>query len=267
MQPFTDQLNRKISLPEFPPKKIVSLVPSITELLYDLGLEKEISGITKFCVHPGHAKKDKPIIGGTKNFHIEKIETLAPDLIIANKEENLKSQVDALQTKFPVWISDVESFVSAMQLIQGVGAVTGKDKEAAKLIQAIETAFSTIPVSGKKYRVTYLIWQNPLMTIGGDTFIQVMLEKAGLENVFKEKARYPEISVEDIRDSGTEILLLSSEPYPFGEKHVPYFQEALPGIKILLADGEMFSWYGSRMVAAAAYFKDLQKRISLLVKD
>lgn len=264
MKKFTDQLNREISFPTFPPQRIISLVPSITELLFDLGLEKSIVGVTKFCVHPEIARKEKIIIGGTKNVHIEKLKSLLPDLIIANKEENEKAQIAELEKKFPVWLSDVEDFASALKMIEQLGDITGAEKRAATMMHEIQAAFSSLESPTKKLKVTYLIWQNPLMTIGGDTFIQVMLEKVGFENVFRSEKRYPETTFEEILEKGTEVLILSSEPYPFGEKHVPTFQAALPGVKILLADGEMFSWYGSRMAKAANYFKKLQEQFSLL---
>ncbi|MEO8116402.1 MAG: helical backbone metal receptor [Bacteroidota bacterium] len=255
---FTDQMQRVVRLPVFPPRKIISLVPSITELLFDLGLDDQIAGVTKFCIHPKEKCKSKIIIGGTKNIHQERINEINPDLIIANKEENEKSQIKLLEKSFPVWMSDVDDFSEAIDMISKIGEITGKENPAQDIVRKIHTNFSKIVVPARKYKVAYLIWQKPYMTVGGDTFIHSMLQKAGFENVFKNEKRYPEISLENIVDRQTEILFLSTEPYPFKEKHTKEFERLLPGIKIILVDGEMFSWYGSRMMISTEYFMELQ---------
>lgn len=262
MKRFTDQMNREVILTEYPPRKIISLVPSITELLFQLGLEKQIAGVTKFCVHPKNACKNKIKIGGTKNIHIEKIKQMKPGLIIANKEENVKNQIECLEKLFPVWMSDVNDFNEAINMILQIGEITGTTKNAREIIQAIQTNFSKIIIPVRKIKVTYLIWQNPFMAVGGDTFIHSMLSKAGFENVFENENRYPEITLQNIMDKQTEILILSSEPYPFKEKHQKEFENLLPGINIILADGEMFSWYGSRMMSAAQYFREMQLQLN-----
>lgn len=255
---FTDQMQRDVVLPVFPPQKIISLVPSITELLFDLGLEDQIAGVTKFCIHPKEKCKSKIIIGGTKNIHQERINEINPDLIIANKEENEKSQIELLEKSFPVWMSDVDNFSEAIDMILKIGEITGKEKSAQEIVRDVHADFSKIILPARKYKVAYLIWQKPYMSVGGDTFIHSMLQNAGLENVFENEKRYPEISLENIVDHQTEILFLSSEPYPFKEKHKAAFEKLLPGIKIMLVDGEMFSWYGSRMMLSAKYFIQLQ---------
>ncbi len=255
---FKDQMQRELTLHIFPPRKIISLVPSITELLFDLGLDDQIAGITKFCIHPKEKCKSKIIIGGTKNIHHEKIKEIKPDLIIANKEENEKDQIELLEKLFPVWLSDVDDFPGAIDMIVKIGEITGKEKTAQNIVRKIHTNFSKIVMPVRKYKVAYLIWQKPFMTVGGDTFIHSMLQKAGFENVFKSENRYPEISLENIVDRQTEFLFLSTEPYPFKEKHTTEFERLLPGIKVILVDGEMFSWYGSRMMISADYFMELQ---------
>ena len=243
------------------PKRIVSLVPSQTELLAHLGLEKETIGITKFCVHPEEWFRTKTRIGGTKNVDIEKIISLNPDLILCNKEENKKEQVDILSEKFPVDMSDVCTYQDALQMITDVGLLTGKAEEAKELNYLINAEFEQLSQEIKKIRTAYLIWKDPYMTIGGDTFISDMMEKAGFENIYKERERYPEINISELTQLQPEVILLSSEPYPFKEKHIQEIQTFLPGVKILLADGEMFSWYGSRMLYAPRYFKELRKQI------
>lgn len=256
-----DQLGNIVGLKQFPPKRIVSLVPSQTELLHYLGLEEEVIGITKFCVHPQIWFSNKNRVGGTKNVDIEKIKSLQPDLIIANKEENVKEQIEQLQTVAPVWISDVNNFGDAISMIRSIGGLIAKETATEKLITEIELAFSKLQTTNYKLQTAYLIWRKPYMTIGGDTFISDMLRKCGLQNVFESENRYPEISVEAIKERGAKLILLSSEPYPFKEKHLEEIKLQIPGIKILMVDGEMFSWYGSRMIYAAQYFKELMNYI------
>ena len=243
------------------PKRIISLVPSQTELLHWLGLEDETIGITKFCVHPAEWFNSKPRVGGTKALDLEKITSLEPDLIIANKEENVKDQVEYLAEKFPVWITDVENLADSFTMISDIGSLTGKEKEAGRLNELIKNKFNNLfqinPINNLIPTV-YLIWNNPLMTVGGDSFISDMMEKAGFNNVFKKHRRYPETSIEEIKALGCKLLLLSSEPYPFSQKHADELQQYLPDVHILLADGEMFSWYGSRLLEAADYFIKLR---------
>lgn len=259
MKIFNDQMNREVVLPQYPPQKIISLVPSITELLFDLGLGDRVSGVTKFCVHPKEECKKKIIVGGTKNIHFEKIKQIGPDLVIANKEENEKSHIEILEKLYPVWMSDVNDFTGANDMILKIGDITGSLQSAINISHTIHSNFSKIRATERKYKVAYLIWQKPYMSVGGDTFIHSMLQQAGFDNVFENEKRYPEISLENIVAGKTDILLLASEPYPFNEKHKAEFEKHLPGIKIMLVDGEMFSWYGSRMMISAKYFMDLQK--------
>ena len=254
---FTDQMGRDIYL-EKTPRRIISLVPSQTELLYSLGLETEVVGITKFCVHPAEWLATKTRVGGTKQINIQTIKQLQPDLIIANKEENVKEQIEALASDYPVWISDVNNLNDALQMILSVGTITGKSTKAETLIATIENQFAKLKMPDIKPRVCYLIWQNPYMTVGGDTFISHMLQQAGFENIFAHQLRYPVITLEELSTMNYELLLLSSEPYPFSQKHIDELQPLLPGKKILLVDGELFSWYGSRLQYAPEYFRQLQ---------
>jgi ABC-type Fe3+-hydroxamate transport system substrate-binding protein len=263
---YTDQLNRKIELTS-PPKRIISLVPSQTELLYDLGLRDEVIGITKFCVHPEEWFRSKTRVGGTKKYDFGKIKALAPDLIIGNKEENEKEQIEELMKHYNVWMSDIYNLKDAFDMITRVGTMVGKQKESIELKLKIETKFNNFKfqVSGltpQQIRTAYFIWRDPYMVAGHDTFINEMLKLCGFENVFTEKeSRYPEISNEELIKADPKLILLSSEPYPFKEKHIAEIRQILPDAKILIVDGEIFSWYGSRLLKAPAYFTDLLKRI------
>ncbi len=259
---FTDQLNRKTNLPNTP-KRIVSMVPSQTELLHNLGLDMEVVGTTKFCVHPQSWFRNKTRIGGTKNVNIEKIASLNPDLIIANKEENEQSQIEALEKIAPVWISDIHNLQQALQMIESVGAMVNKKANAAKLINEIKAAFENFktPFTGEETKtVLYLIWHNPYMTAGSDTFISSMLGLCGLTNCVTE-TRYTNIDIEQIKALNPDFIFLSSEPFPFKPKHIEELQKELPAAKIEMVDGEMFSWYGSRLKLAPNYFEGLMKKL------
>jgi len=245
------------------PERIISLVPSQTELLYDLGLDREVVGITKFCVHPEIWFRSKTRIGGTKTLHLDQIKALQPDLIIANKEENTREQIEALQTFTTVYVSDILNIPDALHMIRSIGTLTGKTKVADKMAESISTRLNLLKkLNSAPKRVAYLIWKDPFMAAGKDTFIHDMLKTAGWNNVFEDQARYPETTIEDIRQRYPEVVLLSSEPYPFGEKHLKELQAALPETQLLLVDGEMFSWYGSRMLKAADYIAQIISKMN-----
>lgn len=253
---FTDQLQNTIFLAE-KPKRIISLVPSQTELLFDLGLENEVVGLTKFCIHPAGKVKSKTKIGGTKNFNFEAIDALQPDLIIGNKEENYQEGIEKLAQKYPVWMSDIFTLEGALEMIRKVGELTGKAESANVIVAEIEAGFIALPKPKAKISAAYFIWKDPYMAVGSNTFINDMLLRCGFENVFANAERYPEIGREMLQKSKPELILLSSEPYPFQEKHFQEFQELLMEAKIKIVDGEMFSWYGSRLLKAPAYFQQL----------
>jgi ABC-type Fe3+-hydroxamate transport system substrate-binding protein len=253
-------LNDTAQLP-YRPMRIISLVPSITELLHYLGLDMETIGVTKFCIHPAAWFRTKKNIGGTKNINIRRIKELEPDLIIANKEENVREQVEELAASYNVWLTDVNSIDDAHTMIKDIGTLTGKTAEAKKLVLDIKKEFGKLQPFKPVKKTAYLIWRNPYMTIGSGTFINDMLQYCGLENVFATQSRYPKITVTDLAQSGCDLLMLSSEPYPFKEKHIKELQQQLPGVKILLADGELFSWYGSRMLQLPQYLQNLLKTV------
>jgi ABC-type Fe3+-hydroxamate transport system substrate-binding protein len=255
MAAFVDQTGKTVFL-FTPPQRIISLVPSQTELLADLGLDEQVIGITKFCIHPEKWFRSKTRIGGTKSLNLERIHELQPDLIIANKEENIKEQVEELAGSFPVWVSDVNNLEDALAMISEIGSMTWTTATASKIIAGIRHSFKDLPAVSLR-KAAYLIWKDPYMTVGGDTFIDSMLHAAGFENVFGDKTRYPVVDVAAIQQSGCGFLFLSSEPYPFKQKHIDELQLQLPDVKIMLVDGEMFSWYGSRLLYAAEYFLSL----------
>ena len=263
MPVFKDQTGRTISIDKVP-QRIISLVPSQTELLFDLGLDKEVVGITKFCVHPDEWFRSKTRVGGTKQLKIDIIHQLQPDLIIANKEENVKEQIEELERHYPVWVSDVNNLDDAYAMIEQIGLITGKINKSKEIIGSIKKEFSRLqPISSPLGAggTAYLIWQNPYMTVGGDTFIHSMMTAAGFENIYSDKKRYPEISIAELQTANCKLLLLSSEPYPFKQKHAEEIKAQGFKGQVLLVDGEMFSWYGSRLQYAPAYFIKLLAEI------
>jgi ABC-type Fe3+-hydroxamate transport system substrate-binding protein len=200
-------------------------------------------------------------MGGTKTVDIGAIHQLKPDLIIANKEENVKEQIEELAASYPVWLTDVNNLADALQMIEDIGALTGRSEAANALTGNISTAFRDMPAIELPLKTAYLIWRSPYMAAGGNTFIDNMLKQCGFDNVFANKTRYPETSIEDLHIANCQLLILSSEPYPFTQKHIAELQHQLPGTKIILVDGEMFSWYGSRLLQSPAYFKQLIAQI------
>lgn len=253
---FVDHIGHKIQLDKYP-KRIVSLVPSQTELLVDLGLSDRLVGITKFCVHPSSLRREKTIVGGTKAVKHDVIEALNPDLIIANKEENERADIERLTAKYPTWTSDIKSLDDACQMIQDIGVLTNTTQAAEALNSEIKSGFEAIPHGSTKVAL-YLIWKNPYMAAGPDTFIHQMLPFAGFQNVIHDpKARYPELSETEIERLHPTYILLSSEPFPFKGKHTAEVQARFPKSTIMEVDGEMFSWYGSRLKRATTYFTNL----------
>lgn len=261
---FTDQLGNEVTV-NYPPKRIVSIVPSQTELLFDLGLDDEVIGITKFCIHPIEKFAAKTKIGGTKKLLIEKIRDLKPDLIIGNKEENTQGEVELLMQEFPVWMSDISNLEDAMKAISQIGELVNREPEAAYLNHLINAGFTdlqTLAVTKNIDKtVAYLIWKDPYMVAGKGTFIDDILRKIGLNNVIKQ-SRYPEIGLSQLQTLNPQLIFLSSEPYPFKQKHIDEIQAVMPNAKVILVDGEMFSWYGSRLVKAVQYFFEFQDQLS-----
>ncbi|MDP9960854.1 ABC transporter substrate-binding protein [Chryseobacterium lathyri] len=239
--------------------RVISLVPSVTEALFDLGLsENEVVGRTKFCIHPESKVKTIPVIGGTKNINIDKIRALQPDLILANKEENIKEQVEALMNDFKVIVTNVETIEDNYYLLKTLGNLFNKEERAQqfnlKIYEVLEQAKLDSTV-----KVAYLIWKSPYMTIGSDTFIHRILSEIGFKNIFKNRTRYPEIQMEDLVEA--EVIMLSSEPFPFKEKHIEEMKAFYPDKKIMIVDGEAFSWYGTHIAKCGDYFTGLLAEI------
>lgn len=262
---FTDQIGNSHTF-ESAPKRIVSLVPSQTELLVDLGLEDSIVGITKFCIHPVHFKATKAIVGGTKNVKLDKIKALQPDIIICNKEENTKEIVDELSVICPVWVTDIYTIEDNNKMIHDFGKIFNKRTNAQKWIDKINFAYHDFQnfIQNKPIKkAAYFIWANPYMVAGNATFINEMLKLNHFQNIYESKeGRYPEVELKKIRLEGDpDYVFLSSEPFPFKDEHAFEIGRFTHHAITVFVDGEMFSWYGSRLVKAFSYFKILHGKI------
>jgi ABC-type Fe3+-hydroxamate transport system substrate-binding protein len=238
---FIDQIGNKLQLSTYP-KRIISLVPSITELLFDLGLDEDIVGITQYCILPAEKVLSRVKVGGVQQLDFQRIMGLKPDLLIGSKEENSREEIGYLQQHYPVWISNVTTLDDLIDMNQNIGQVVNRSAAAARINQEIRTALDTMPAY-PGIKVAYLIWNGPLMVAGGDTFINTMLEFCGFENIFCHLARYPQITLKDLSDA--EVIFLSSEPYPFSEDDLDFFRAKFPNQKVIPVDGLVFSWYGS----------------------
>jgi len=250
---WIDMMGRKVEIPQSP-QRIISLVPSQTELLYDLGLQNQIVGQTIFCIHPQQYFLNSTKIGGTKKVKFQVIDDLNPDLIIGNKEENTLEMIEQLSIKYPVWLSDIYTIEDTCSMINQIGQICNVEAQANQISEQIQHSFARITPQNLG-TCLYLIWKDPYMSVGQNTFINHVLETIGFTNVITN-SRYPELTVEEIVNLNPQTILLSSEPYPFKQKHIDQLLEILPMANIKLIDGEMFSWYGSRLKYSVDYFKE-----------
>jgi ABC-type Fe3+-hydroxamate transport system substrate-binding protein len=240
-----DQLGRQINISQTI-QSIVSLVPSHTELLAELVGVETIIGRTKFCIHPQKLKQHSQLVGGTKQLHIDKILTLKPDIIFANKEENIKEDIARLQQHIPVYVSDISTLKDSYHFIKQIGEMCSNHSVAETIITQSDTILETLKLEKKK-TAAYLIWKKPYMSVGNDTYINDIMHNLGFINVFDQKNRYPETTIEEMKRLKPEVILLSSEPYPFKQSDIQELREHFATTKILLVNGEFFSWYGSRI--------------------
>jgi ABC-type Fe3+-hydroxamate transport system substrate-binding protein len=257
MPAYRDQTGFLCDIPAVP-QRIVSLVPSQSEFLWHIGCEDQLAGITKFCIHPAEMRSTVPHVGGTKSIDIEKISRISPDLIIGNKEENEKQQIDLLRKEFPVWMSDINDLEDAYKMMLSLGEILGKRQITKQLVNDIKSSLEPLKGLFSGLRVAYLMWYRPYMVAASGTYIHNVLTYLGFENVFRYSPRYPEITENDLKDASPDVCLLSSEPFPFAEKHRAELKKILPGSKIILSDGEAFSWYGPRMLTLAKHVKEIQ---------
>ncbi|MDP1802795.1 MAG: helical backbone metal receptor [Bacteroidota bacterium] len=262
MLKYKDQLGNIIKLDK-KPLRIISIVPSQTEFLWDIGLRNELVGITKFCVHPGEMFRSIEKVGGTKNLNINKIRALKPDLIIGNKEENEQADIELLQKEFNVWMSDIYTFDHAFEMMKNLGEILDKKSRVKKIVDEIKRTLPEVKNIFKRQKTAYFIWYKPYMCAARNTFIDHALNYVGLKNALRNFKRYPKLDDEKLKEIKPGLCLLSSEPFPFKVKHIKELRDKLPESKIVIIDGEIFSWYGSRLLHFTEYVKQLKKMLDV----
>ena len=231
------------------PRRIVSLVPSLTELVWALGRADSLAGRTRFCTEPAGAVERVPAVGGTKTPDLDAIAALAPDLVIANREENRREDVEALRAAgFEVLLTDPNGVDEALDMIAALGRLLDREAEAARLVAETRAAMAeSDPAGGARPAVFAPVWNNPLMGLGDATYGASVLAAAGAANALAGRARYPELTMDEAAALRPDAILLPDEPYRFGERHVPAFAAIAPTAVI---DGKLLWWYGPRMAGA-----------------
>jgi ABC-type Fe3+-hydroxamate transport system substrate-binding protein len=253
MSSIQDCTNTKIKCTPIP-TRIICLVPSLTEVLYALDLADQVIAVTRYCIHPPSWLNQKTIIGGTKDPKIDLITQLNTDLIIANDEENRKEDVLVLrQKRYRVYVSHIDCFDDLIICIKDIGQLSQRVDQAELLIQQLQKNYQlihhalhtpTLPA----VRVLYLIWRKPYMAVAQNTWIHHILSHLGVVNVCQDLERYPIIKPEQLPQLKADYILLSSEPYPFKDIHVDEIKLSDQHAQVIHVDGEIFSWYGSRLL-------------------
>ncbi|MCP4726215.1 MAG: cobalamin-binding protein [bacterium] len=267
---FIDARGKEVRLPP-KPERIVSFICSVTETLFELGLDNRIIGRTNYCIHPAIKVEEVQKIGGPKNPDIDLILSMKPDLLIANIEENEKKDIEILEgSGIPVYVTYPRTVKESRDLIKILGEITGTVDKASLLCEKagreIESVVQKVKTVSKKPRVVYLIWRKPFMTVNRDTYINDLIDFCGGINIFADSNdRYPVINLEEIIESKPDVIFFPSEPFPFKEKHTREFREfneipAVSNTDLRLVDGEMFSWFGYRIIPGLKYiFTEMHK--------
>ncbi len=252
-----DAAGRRVRLPVFP-SRIIPLVPSITETLFVLGLDERLVGVTRYCTEPPASVAQKPKVGGQKDPDLKTIQSLQPDLVVANMEENRREDIEALAAMgIAVYTTFPRTVAEGIGMIRDLGRVTQTEKKAAVIARSLEELYREISAEATKrrpLRVFCPIWRRPYMSINRDTYVHDVLRTCGGENIFAGKSeRYPQISLEEVADLKPEVILLPDEPYRFLPRHVVDFEpfrDAIPARvtgRTHFVDGKMLSWYGPRI--------------------
>lgn len=264
--PFVDASGVAVSLPG-PPRRIVSLIPSITELLFSLGVGDAVAGCTIYCTQPPQGVVAKTRVGGEKNPKLEVIRALHADLVVANIEENVREHIETLRAwGIPVFVTYPRTVADGIKLLRDLGYVTGAGERGERLAADLEArleAVRALRADRPRVRVFYPIWRNPYMTINRDTYVHDMLATCGGENVFGARpGRYPEITLAEVAERRPAVILLPDEPYRFRRAHLDDFT-AYPDVpavrdgRIHLVDGKLASWYGPRIGEALRVLTEL----------
>jgi ABC-type Fe3+-hydroxamate transport system substrate-binding protein len=250
-------------------RRIVSLVPSLTEALFVLGLGDRVVGVTEWCVHPAEAVAALPKVGGTKSPDLDAIHALSPDLVIANHEENRRRDVERLQASgVPVWVTYPRTVAEGARLLGDIAELGATSERIASVVEpthvAVREAAAVRPLT--PVPVFCPIWRDPWMTIGRDTYAHDLLTLCGGHNVFaaREDRRYPRIELDDVAAARPDVILLPDEPYSFGPRDAAELQlldvPAATSGRIYLIDGTLLSWYGPRIQRAIETLRRLLRR-------
>ncbi len=236
-------------------------MPSITELVCELGLIDQLVGRTGFCIHPKAALKAIPKVGGTKSVNLKKIRELAPTHVIVNVDENTKETADALAKFVPnVIVTHPLGPLDNLALYRLMGRHFNVQARAEALCEEFSSIFELVSKkSFQKRNVLYLIWKDPWMTVSRDTYISRTLALFGLQTLPESVDRYPELK--DLDVMGVELILLSTEPFRFRDSHVKEIEKNT-GKPVRLIDGEMTSWYGSRAIEGLGYLAEFSSRLA-----
>ncbi len=253
---FTDARDQKVSLPQ-PPQRIVSLVPSTTESLFALGAGPRVVGVTRFCVHPADQLAGLVRVGGTKQVELDRIEALQPDLVLGNAEENTREIFDAVGARWPLFVAFPRTVDQALDDLLDLGRMLDLEDRAEAAVAGIRAARVAPPPVRR--RAVYLIWRDPWMAVSPDTFIAALLAEAGIDIIPLGDQRYPTVTPGQLAALDPDLVLLSSEPFPFKQRHADELAElsGLPPDRLRLVDGELCSWHGTRLRAAFPYLAEL----------
>lgn len=256
---FHDATGAPVILRE-PPRRIVSLIPSITETLFALGAGAAVAGCTVYCTEPADGVATKTRIGGEKNPKLDLIREIGADLVIANVEENVREHIEVLRGwGIPVYVTYPRTVAEGIRLVRDLGAVVGATERGREMAAALEAALDGVRrarAGAPARRVFYPIWRRPWMTINADTYAHDMLAVCGGANVFGgSAARYPEVTLPEVARAGPEVILLPDEPYRFRRAHIADFDPHpdIPAVRdrrIHLVDGKLATWYGPRIAEA-----------------
>ncbi|MBI9038391.1 MAG: ABC transporter substrate-binding protein [Bacteroidales bacterium] len=253
---FFDGLGRTICLDKIP-KRIVSLCPSITETLCELGLADKIIACTDYCVHPIDVVKNFNKIGGPKNFSEEKILNLKPDIIFAVKEENETCKINRISKKVPTYVFDINSIQEGIEMIKTLGNIFEIQNISDCFIEKMQEGYKNLTKVNSNIKCLYLVWKQPYIAVGGDSFIDSVLYQINIKNCLRNsKKKYPKIKLK-LLENQFDLLILPSEPYSFSENDIDGFEKIFPEKEIIKVDGEMFSWYGTHQLKAISYLQKL----------
>ena len=232
-----------------PPRRVVSLVPSITETLFDLGAGDTVIAITDFCIFPSDLPL--PRVGGTKNPYVDDIRALNPDLVHMNLEENLRRHADAIETFAPVFVTEPKSVDDVEALILQLGAIHHRNERATQLVTRLREERASLPK--RAFTFACPIWKNPWMWCGGDTYVSRLVESAGGVNVLGDRLRYPQVALEDVLALRPDVTFLPDEPYLFTEQDSAKMQ----GSRVVgPVPGHLFTWHGSRTIEGLRFLRE-----------